>query len=151
MGINVDVGYIFTNALTEVISTVSGFSLEVLSQEPDNYFDDMIGIMNFHGEINGVLFVSSNAADMRALCSYMIGVPLSEVLEEDVDDALNELTNMTAGNAKIRFGYLENVFHLSPPFVVKGKGMAIGTRKKTRMVSRTLGNGEITVKFKVIY
>ena len=147
---NIDAAVIFTSALTEVISTVSGFSLEVLSQEPDNGFDAITGVMNLHGNLSGILFVSSSEADMRTICASMIGVPLPEIKNEDAEDALCELTNMTAGSAKLRFGYTEDAFSLSPPFIIRGKEMTLATKGKTQVVARTIGNGDITVKLKVV-
>jgi len=147
----VDIGFVFADALLEVISTVSGFSLEETDQEPDVNFNDMTAVMNFYGEMSGMLFVSSNKPDMRAICSYMIGVPIEDVTDSDIEDALCELANMTAGNAKLRFGHAENVFTLTPPFLIKGKTMSISAKSKTHVVSRTLGNGDISVKLKIVY
>jgi len=147
---NTDVGFIFTDALTEVISTVSGFTLEVLSQQCDDSFGDMTGVLGFHGELSGVLFISSSEADLRTICSYMIGVHFSEVSQRDIEDALCELTNMTAGSAKLRFGYTENVFNLSLPFIIKGKDVSVAVKDRTCVITRTLGNENISIKLKVV-
>ena len=146
-----ELGPVFADVLTEVVSTMSGFSLNVLSSERDAGFDERIGMMNLNGEKSGMLFISAGEADMRILCSFIIGVPKDEVTKDDIDDALCELVNMTAGNAKLRLSGTDYTFNLSPPFIISGKNMSIVTKKRTSVVSRVLGDGEISVKLKVVY
>ena len=146
-----NLGSVFLNALTEVISTVSGFYLEVMSSEKDGGFNEMTGAMPLNGEKNGMLFISADETDIRTLCSYMTGSPPDEITPDDVGDTVCELVNMTAGNAKLRLSGTEYGFELSPPFAVKGAGMTLITKSRTQVISRTLGNGEITVKIKLVY
>jgi len=142
---------IFSDVLKEIVSTISGFSLEVLSGEEDKSFEDMIGVMSLNGRSNIMLFVSAKETDMRILCSYMTGIPLDEVTENDTEDALCELVNMAAGSAKLRLGGSDYVYTLSPPFAVKGQNMSIAAKNKTHVISRVLGNGEISVKLKLFH
>ena len=151
MDINHDLGSIFSDALTEVISTISSFSVKLLSQEKDNDFEDITGIMSLNGEKIGTFFVSAKELDMRLLCSYMIGVHRAEVTKDDIEDIVCELVNMTAGSVRLRLAGTDYAFDLSQPYVVKGINMSIVTKKKTRLISRTIGNDEISVKLKVIY
>jgi len=149
---SVDVlGAIFAGALAEVISTVSGISPGVLSSDRDADFDDIIGLMSLNGAKSGIVFISAGEADMRLLCSRMTGVPKEDVTKADMDDALGEIVNMTAGNAKLRFSDAEYMFTLSLPFVISGKGMSIGAKKNSHVITKRLGNGEITLKLKVVY
>ena len=146
-----ELGPVFADVLAEVISTMSGFSFSVLSSERDADFNEMIGLMNLNGEKSGMLFVSAGEEDIRVLCSFMTGLPQNEVTKDDLDDALCELVNMTAGNAKLRLSGTDYTFNLSPPFIISGKNMSIITKKRTRVVSRVLGNDDISVKLKVVY
>ena len=143
-------GSIFAGALAEVISTASGFLLEISSSE-DADFDEMVGIMSLYGKNQGMLFISARELVMRILCSFVTGVSTDEVTKEDIHDALCELVNMTAGNAKLRFNDAEQIFTLSPPFVVSGKNMSLITKKKVNVISRVLEDGEISVKLKVVF
>ena len=144
-------GFIFAGALGEIISTTSGFSLDVSPPEDDAGFDEMVGIMSLYGKNHGMLFISAGELAMRALCSFMTGVSKDEVTKEDMDDTLCELVNMTAGNAKMRFNDAEQTFTLSPPFVISGKNMSFITKKRVNVISKALGDGEISVKLKVIF
>jgi len=151
MNIEGKLGLLYSNVLMEVISTVSGFSLDTLSQEWDADFEEMTGVMSLNGKKAGLLFISTKEAHMRVLCSYMIGVPLDEVTDVDVEDSLCELVNIIAGGAKLRLSDTDFVFNLSTPFVVKGQNLSIAAKNKSRFISRVLGNGDLTVKLKVIY
>jgi len=151
MDIYSQLGLLYTNVLTEIIFTVSGFSFDVLDQEQDTEFEDMVGIMSLNGKKNGMLFLSAKEADIRELCSYMIGVNRSEVTNADIEDALRELVNMVAGSAKLRLSSSDYIFNLSPPFVIKGKNISLATKDRMHIISRVLGNGELSVKLKVIY
>jgi CheY-specific phosphatase CheX len=151
MGLGDKLELIFSDVLTEIISTISGFSLEVLSQEEDKGFEDMVGVMSLTGQSNIMFFVSVKETDMRILCSYMTGIPQAEVTTNDTEDALCELVNMAAGSSKLRLGGSDYVYTFSPPFVMKGQNMSIVAKNKTRVVSRVLGNGEISVKLKIVH
>ena len=144
-------GFIFADALAEVVSTTSGFLLDIFSPEDDADFDEMVGIMSLNGKNPGMIFISAEEFVMRILCSFMTGVPEDEITKDDIHDALCELVNMTAGNAKLRFNDVEQMFALSPPFVVSGKSMSLITKKRVNVISRVLGNGEISLKLKVFF
>ena len=142
---------VFSDVLTEIVSIVSGFSLEVLSQEEENNFEDMTGVMCLNGKKCGILFISANEDIMRILCSYMTAIPQPEIKKEDMEDALCELVNMTAGSAKLRLSASDYAFNLSSPYVIKGQNMLIVPKNKTHVISKVLGNEEITIKLKVVY
>ena len=144
-------GSIFTQALIEVISKISGFSLEVSSAEQDPHFDEIVAFMSLCGPKGGMVFISSAQAGMRTLCSYMEGVPESEVTEDDVEDVLCELVNMTAGNAKMQLNGTEYMYTLSSPLIMTGKDLSIYAKKRINIVSRTVGNGDISVKLKIVF
>ena len=143
-------GDIFSEALAEIIATVTSIYLENVRSEKDVGFEEITGVMCLCGKKNKMIFISANESDMRVLCSYMIGVPKAGVTKDDIEDALCEFVNMTAGSAKLRLVDTEYTFDLSPPFVIKGKDMSIVTKAKTHIISRTLSHGEISVKLKVI-
>jgi len=143
-------GSIFVDALTTVLSTMSGCSFDVLSSEIDSSFYEMVGIMSFNGKRNGMVFISAEETSMRILCSYMAGIPNNEVTKDDMEDALCEFVNMTAGNAKLLTNNTEQMYTLSPPFVINGKNMSIMTKKRVDVISRVLGDSEISVKLKVM-
>ena len=143
--------YIFVDALTEVISKMAGISFDVLSSEADNSFKEITGVMSLNGKNHGMLFISAEENVMRIICSYMTGIPRDEITKDDIEDALCELVNMTAGNAKLRTNNTEQTYMLTPPFVISGENMSINTKKRINVISRVMGDGKIAVKLKVIF
>ena len=155
-----ELGSVFVDALTEVISKVSGFMFEDIGSETngadelngDVHFDGMIGIMSLNaGKKNIMIFLSAKENDMRVICSYMSGLAQNEILKDDMYDTLGELVNMTAGNVKLRIGEVNYTFALSLPFAINGENMSIITKKRVNIFSKVLGNGEISVKLKIVY
>jgi len=144
-------GFIYSDALIEVIGTVSGIRLKVSSRDADNNFDDITGSMYLNGKKSGMLFVTAKESDVRVLCSYMTGTDLQDVTAAEVDDTMCELVNMTAGNAKLRLTDTDYIFSLLQPFVIKGKSVSIVTKSITKVEAGTLSNGEISIRFKVVY
>jgi len=147
----IELGYIFTDALIEIISTISGFSLNVISQKKDMVFDELTGVMNLNGKKSGLLFISAKELDIRMICAHMTGVLRTEVSETETEDLLCELVNMTAGSAKLRLSNTDFTFALSQPVVLKGESMSLVAKKRTHVVSRVIGNEEVSVKLKVVY
>ena len=152
-----ELGTVFADALTEVISKVSGFMFEDMRPETDEldedaHFDGMIGIMSLNANNKNIMiFLSAEEKTMKVICSYMSGVTQDEITKDDMDDALCELVNMTAGNVKLRIGGTDYIFTLSVPFAVNGGNMSIITKKRVNIFSRVLGNGEISVRLKIVY
>jgi len=146
---------IFADALKEVISTTTGFSFDISSQENDSGFNEITGLMSLNGKNHGMVFISADEAAMRVICSFMTGISKNEITRNDMEDGLCELVNMTAGSAKLRFNAAEHAaehaYSLSPPFVLRGKNMSIITKKRVNGISMVLGNGEISIKLKVVF
>ncbi|MCL2514275.1 MAG: chemotaxis protein CheX [Oscillospiraceae bacterium] len=139
-------GVIFSDALAEIIATATGVYIDCIPPEIDSGFEELTGVMGLCGKKGGILFISAKKPDIRTLCSCMIGAPESEVTEADIEDALCEFVNMTAGNAKLRISNPDYMFNLSSPFIIRSKDISIAAKNRTRVISKLLGNGDISVK-----
>ena len=144
-------GSIFTQSLIDVISKTTGFSLDILSTAPDTDFNEIVALMYLNSNKGGMIFISAGEPTLCTLCSYMEGDSRDKITTVDIEDVLCELVNMTAGNAKLQLSNIGYLFKLSSPFIISGKNLSIRTKKRVNIVSRTIGNGEITVKLKIIY
>jgi len=145
------ISYFFIDALTEVISKMAGLSINVLSSETDDTFEEITAMMSLNGKNHGMLFISASEKTMRTICSFMTGSTKNEITINDIEDNLCELVNMTAGNAKVRTNNTELTYDLSPPFIMNGNNLSIKTKKRINVVSRILGNEEISIKLKVVF
>ena len=146
-----NLGVIFSDALAEVIATVTSVYLQIIPSEEDPGFEEITGFMSLNGNNNGMVFISADEKTMRSICSFMTGLRISDIVVKDVEDALCELVNMTAGSAKLRFNSAEEAYSLSPPFIFRGSNMTIIPKKRVNIISTTLGNGDISIKLKVVF
>jgi len=151
MDIYGELGLIYTEALTNVVEKVSGVKLKVVFQDDDDGLEELTGVMSLNGKKSGVLLISANAADLRVLCSCFIGVSLSEVTMGDLEDTVCEFANMTAGNAKLSLSGTDYMFNLAPPFAFKGNNVSIIAKERTHLICRTLSDGVVSVKLKIMY
>ncbi len=146
----VELGNIFSDALCEIVFKFAGLSLRVISSEPDDGFCGLTGVMNLAGTHGGAVFVSADEEDLRVFCSHMTGITKESITKDDILDAVCELANMTAGNAKPLVHSAGRVYYLTTPVALSGENMRITSKGRTRVISRLLGDGEISLKLKVI-
>jgi len=146
-----NLGLIYTESLSEVISTVTGIHLNDVTRNHDKVFDDITGVMYLHGIKSGMLCVTAKEEDVRIFCSRIVGVSPEEIPPDDLDDTMCELVNMTAGSAKLRISDTNYLFSLLQPFVIKGTLLSLVTKNITQVETGTLTDGEVTISFKVIY
>jgi len=144
-------GAVFTDVLTGIISTMTGMHFSTQSNERDDACDELNGMMSLNGNRSGFLVISASRDDMRDICTCMLGINAASVTQDDEIDCLCELVNMTAGNAKLRFNDTKYMFSLTPPFVLSGKDINITTKNKVQMYSGLLGDGNLSLKLKIIY
>jgi len=145
------VGRIFTDAMIDVLATSTGLDFTVSSEDADIKLDDMVSFLSLYGENNGMLFISASEKVSLTLCAQMTGTKASEIVKSDVDDALCEIANMTAGNAKLRFNNAGTVYTLSPLFLVRGNSMSITSKKRVTLISRQLVCDKLSIKLKVVF
>ena len=143
MEATLNLGLIFSEALAEVIATVTSIYLQCELSDEDTGFEDITGVMSLCSKKGGILFISAKESDIRVLCSCMTGIPEVEVTNEDIEDALCEFVNMTAGSTKLRLSDPDYMFSLSSPFVIKGKDITIATKSKTHVISSVRKRGNI--------
>jgi len=151
MDLSVDVGSIFSDALTEITSTVTGLKLSVTSEETDLDFDEISGFMSIYGRKSGFLFVSATEEVFRILCSKMTGMSDDEITRDDAEDIACEIVNMTGGNAKVRLMNTEDAFDITQPIVTTGDKMTLIAKRKTHVISRTLSADAVSLKLKIVF
>ena len=126
----------------------SGASALVLNED---FVGDFVGAMNLNSKKSGMLFISADERDMRVFCSYMIGVAVDDVTMEDITDVLCELVNMTAGNAKALLSDSDYMYSLSSPFALCGNDLSLIFKKRANVISKVLGNGDISIRLRIVY
>jgi len=145
------ISQIFADAMIDVLSTSTGLDFIVSDDGSDSSLDDLVSFLSLYGENNGMLFASASDSTARTLCAQMTGSKVADVDTSDIEDALCELTNMAAGNAKLRFNNANTVYTLSPLFAIRGREMTLMTKKRVNLVSKTLKCDNISVILKVVF
>jgi chemotaxis protein CheX len=108
--------------------------LEKVRTEPT-----LTGCVQLTGAWEGSVLVYTTAELARRAASAMFGTEAEQLAAEDVEDALAELTNMTAGNIKT---LLPRPSELSLPAVVKGIDYRLvvpGSKLTSKVVFSSLG------------
>ena len=151
MDLSIDLGSVFSDALIEIVSTVTGLKLNVTSDDIDLDFNEITGLMSISGKKSGLLFVTASENDWRILCTKMTGTDKADVTRDEAEDVACEFVNMTGGNAKIRLINTENAFEISQPIVVTSENMKLIAKRKTYVISKTLRCDDVTVKLKIVF
>lgn len=101
--------------------------------------DALLGSITFKGDIEGCLTICCNVTCARIIAANMIGMdPSEEISEEEVCDAIGEVTNMVMGSVKSRIQDNTGELQVSIPTVVLGQKLA-----------NSLGDGASRILLKV--
>jgi chemotaxis protein CheX len=103
------------------LSSDSPFFISTNTSEKEDW--DISGVIGLSGDARGAIAVSFKADLALLLTDKLTGIQHTS-LDDDVTDAVGELVNIIAGNAKKK---LESNFNLviSIPSIVKGRGHTI--------------------------
>ena len=114
----------FLDATVSVIKTMA--SLEPVPGKPSIKKDvgstgDVSGIVGITGEAEGSLCITFSKECILFVISKMVGEEQKEI-NDDVKDAVGELTNMISGDSRRRLQEIGHTFHGAIPSVVSGPG-----------------------------
>ena len=114
----------FVKSTKHVLNTMTGTEVllgkPTLKHDPHPVFD-VSGIVGFTGEVSGSVVVSFCENTALALVNNFSGEEL-ELKSDDFVDAIGELCNMIAGNAKKEFGLQAGI---GIPNVIIGPGHSV--------------------------
>ncbi len=113
----------FINATLNVLETMA--FVKSKAEKPflnkDNVAKgDVSGVVGFTGETNGTVFITFDESCIVKVVSNMFGEQLNEINDE-IKDAVGELTNMISGQARKELEEIGKVFQGGIPSVVSGK------------------------------
>ena len=114
----------FLEATISVLKTMA--FLEAIPGKPsmkkgNSSVGDVSGIVGITGEVEGSLCITFSKECILFIISQMLGAQLKDINEE-VKDAVGELTNMISGDSRRRLQELGHVFQGAIPSVISGKG-----------------------------
>ncbi len=116
----------------EVFSTMIPMEIKTdgsFYQKEDMIATDVISLVSFTGEHSGIIAVFGSKAIALKITSNMLGIEASKI-DQDVKDAMGELTNMIGGSLKNKICETFGAMHLSVPIVIAGAGLSISSSSK---------------------
>lgn len=122
----------FINATLNVLETMAFIKSE--AEKPylkkDNVAKgDVSGVVGFTGETNATVFITFDESCIVKIVSNMFGEQMIEINDE-IKDAVGELTNMISGQARRELEEIGEVFQGTIPTVVTGKNHELQTLTK---------------------
>lgn len=138
----------------EVFETMIFMEIEEPS-EPDRQIegDSLLGSITFKNSIEGCLAVRCSVPCAKTIAANMLGIDTpEEVSEEDVCDALGEVTNIVMGSVKSRLQTDGNELLVSIPTVIHGQNLAsnLGNRANKVLVKVNTEEEDI-IEFMFLY
>lgn len=89
-------------------------------------YGDVSGIVGMASEtVTGCMVLSFTESCILHIVANMLFEDPKESIDEDILDAVGELTNMICGGAKAQLAKLNSKFDLATPTMIKGKGVEI--------------------------
>ena len=113
----------FINATLNVLETMAFVMAEAdkpYLKKDDVAKGDVSGIVGFTGETNGTVSITFDELCILKIVSNMFGEEIKEVNNE-IADAVGELTNMISGQARKELEETGKIFHGAIPSVITGK------------------------------
>ena len=108
---------------------------------------DVSGVIGLTRDSKGTISVSFTEKSILAIVSNMFGEEIKE-LNEEVKDAVGELTNMISGQARKKLDELGRKLHGAIPTVIMGKNHSIShmTTSPIIAIPFSTDNGDFTIE-----
>ncbi|MCD4722674.1 MAG: chemotaxis protein CheX [Desulfobacula sp.] len=140
----------FINATINVLETMAFMTVNAGQPyvKKDNIaIGDVSGILGLTGVANGTIAVTFEEKCILAVVSNMFGETMSE-LNNEIADAVGELTNMISGQARRELEEMGKVFKAAIPSVVTGKNHSIMhfTNGPKIAIPFNTDNGDFTIE-----
>lgn len=122
----------FINATLNVLETMAFTKSEAgkpYLKKEDVAQGDVSGVIGFTGETNGTVAVTFDESSILKIVTNMFGEEMTEINNE-IADAVGELTNMISGQARKELEEIGKKFHGAIPTVVTGKNHKLESMTK---------------------
>ena len=122
----------FINATLNVLETMAFTKSEAgkpYLKKEDVAQGDVSGVIGFTGETNGTVAVTFDEGCILKIVTNMFGEEMTE-LNDEITDAVGELTNMISGQARKELEEIGKIFHGAIPTVVTGKNHKLESMTK---------------------
>jgi chemotaxis protein CheX len=113
----------FTVAIRDVVEVMTGLCVEEDSLKKDCKISkgEVSGVMLLLGERNALMSLTMSKELCTTIISYMTGIEINDITDEEIYDGAAELVNMVAGRAKTILSSTKYHFSITPPFTIIGQ------------------------------
>jgi chemotaxis protein CheX len=130
----------FIDATLHVLATLGGAKFTV--QKPHLKTDaapsgEVTGVILLLGEVDGSVALSFERGCVLQIVSSMLGEDIRE-LNQDIQDAVGEITNMVSGQAAQKLGDVTPRIEIRPDVVLMGQGAIPGQTRGAAVVAVAL-------------
>lgn len=109
-------------AVKEVFETMVFMSVEKADDSQRVEGNAIMGVITFQNGLKGCLTVYCNQLCAQMIAKNMLGLePDEDIMDEDIKDAIGEVTNMVMGSVKARIQDNGHSLQVSIPTIVKGQ------------------------------
>jgi CheY-specific phosphatase CheX len=123
--------------VVNVYETMMGLSLEPRDVPWSSIPDRVSATVQFSGRMNGALVLEMEPVLARKFAGCLLGMQPSPIVDDQVRDAIGEITNVIAGNLN---GSIGQGSTLSMPYVVDGSNFRIRICCNTEIVRQAFAD-----------
>ena len=137
----------------EVFNTMISGNIKFCKTEQDIEGDSFLGSITFKGSLEGCLTICASVPCAKTIALKMLAMePCEKLSEEEICDALGEVTKMVMGSVKSRVQKTTGKIEVSIPTVVTGRKLqnSLGEGTTKTLVGAKLEN-EYIAELSMLY
>lgn len=139
----------FLSCVKDTLNTMTGFKLIESDIENIQRNYDLSGLIILAGKSEVLFAISSNMEQAAILSSYMTGLEVEDLTQNDIIDGFVELVNMAVGMVKTMAENEGDNFKISSPISILGSNINILTKKYVKHYEFCLKADEVELKIQI--
>jgi chemotaxis protein CheX len=136
-------------ALKEIFATMLRIEADVIPHMEIVDAPRISSVVGFTGRLSGMLGMHFSTEMACNVASGLLGMPVTEV-DENVRDAIGELSNMLAGGLKKQLCSTDNMFKISIPTIVSGPEYSMHAPTNARQLWMGIAAGQCRFKIQLV-
>jgi len=136
-------------ALKEIFATMFRNEANVIPHMEVIDAPRISSVVGFTGRLSGMLGMHFSAEMACNVASGLLGMPVTQV-DENVRDAIGELSNMLAGGLKKQLSSTDNMFKISIPTIVSGLEYSMHAPTNARQLWMGIAAGQCRFKIQLV-
>jgi chemotaxis protein CheX len=136
-------------ALQEIFSVMFKEKAEIVDHAHNLDSPHISSVVGFTGRLSGLLALHFSADMACRMASRLLGTAVTQP-DENVRDAVAELSNMLAGGLKKRLSGTDNMFKISIPTVIVGMEYSMHPPANSRQVWLGVDTGSCRFRIRIV-